>query len=603
VPRTSTSERENPEELLRVIAPPLRRQCAQVEQVASEVDGHFVALGEALEELFRDDAKIASQARELSSFVNDKKALVGAFQLFKKTTDLVDANLERTLEIGSQLDAVTHHLDQSRKHESEFSGLVMVFWVLVTSIRIEAAMLSDAERDEVVLLAISMERVHYELKRLVDIHFVRLDAIRVLIVDICRQVDKVRETSQRRAKLSQDEIHAFLATFQSTLDDVSRYCNSTSSQSAHIHESFNRIIVSLQFQDIIRQKLEQVALTCARILAPTDEAQLELHLAFTHQVALVQQRQLAEAQHQLIETERNIVEHSNQLLAASELALNDTKELRAGLVAALSDSDATAAFLTHLTELRGAISSTSEIAQVVAQAVDQVRAQLLEQLGAMTKFTMELRRIALNAQLHAARVSTGTALEELSAQTRRNSDDMRATTDIMLNELRTVMSFLEQISVTLLDLLALSGREDATLCSEAETVRAELVQMARSASASFTVTQTEFTALRRKIRGAVSEVEFDEATTGALEQAQRFFGLLGRRTAGLAQDVGVNAIVADWLQAVRLEYVMQDQRTVHDGATSAQNSAIDASAEPPTDALTDPVLAESNELGANVELF
>jgi hypothetical protein len=318
---------------------------------------------------------------------------------------------------------------------------------------------------------------------------------------------------------------------------------------------------------------------------------------------LVQQRQLAEAKQQLTETERSIVEHSSQLLTSSELALNDTKELRAGLVAALSDSDATAAFLTHLTELRGAISSTSEIAQVVTQAVDRVRAQLLEQLVTMAKFTMELRRIALNAQLHAARVSTGTALEVLSAQTRRNSDDMRATTDIMLNELRTVLSLLEQVSVTLLDLLALSGREDATLCSEAEAVRGELVQMAKRASSSFTVTQTEFTALRRKIRGAVSEVEFDEATTGALEQAQRFFGLVGRKTASLAQNVGVNAIVADWLQAVRLEYVMQDQRTLHDVATSAQDSTMTASAEPPTDAPTEPVLAESNELGANVELF
>ena len=603
MPSTSTSEPENPEELLRVLVPPLRRQCGQVEQVAREVDGHFVALGEALEELFRDDAKIASQARELSVFVSDKKALVGAFQLFKKTTDLVDANLERTLEIGNQLDTVTHHLDQSRKHESGFSELVLVFWVLVTSIRIEAAMLSDAERDEVVLLAISMERVYRELKRLVDVHFVRLDGIRVLIVDICRQVERVREASRRRVKLSQDKIRALLATFQSTLDDVSRYCNSTSSQSEHIRESFNRVIVSLQYQDIIRQKLEQVAVTCARILAPADEAQLRLHLAFTHQVALVQQRQLAEAQQQLTDTERSIIEHSSQLLTSSELALNDTKKLRAGLVSALSDSDATAAFLTQLTELRGAISSTSEIAQVVTQAVDRVRAQLLEQLVTMTKFTMELRRIALNAQLHAARVSAGTALEELSAQTRRNSDDMRATTDVMLNELRSVLSLLEQVSVTLLDLLALSGREDATLCSEAEAVWGEMVQMAKRASASFTVTQAEFMALRRKVQGAVSEVEFGEATTGALEQAQRFFGLLGRRTASLAQDVGVNAIVAEWLQAVRLEYVMQDQRTVHDGATSAQDSTTDTSAEPPTDASTGPVPAESNEMGANVELF
>jgi len=236
--------------------------------------------------------------------------------------------------------------------------------------------------------------------------------------------------------------------------------------------------VSLQFQDIIRQKLQNVALTCARIVAPAEESQLELHLAFTHQVALVQQRQLAEAQQQLAETERSVVENSTQLLASSELALSATKELRAGLITALSDSDATGAFLTHLAELRGAISSTSEIAQIVTQAVARVRAQLLEQLVTMAKFTLELRRIALNAQLHAARVSAGTALEELSAQTRRNSDDMRAITDVLINELRAVLSLLEQVSVTLLDLLALSNREDATLCDEAGEIRDELVQMA-----------------------------------------------------------------------------------------------------------------------------
>lgn len=601
--RPTISETEKAEELLRSFVPPLRRQCGYVEQVAREVDGHFVTLGEVLEELLRDDAKIAAQAREMSTFVSDKAALISAFQLFKKTTDLVDANLERTLEVGNQLDAVTHHLDRSREHESEFSELVLVFWALVTSIRIEAAMLPDAERDEVVLLAISMERVHFELKRLVDVHFVRLDGIRLLIVDICRQVSKVRGASRNRVRLSQEEIHAILTSFQSTLDNVGRYCERTSSQTGQIHESFNRIIVSLQFQDIIRQKLQNVALTCARIVAPAEESQLELHLAFTHQVALVQQRQLAEAQQQLAETERSVVENSTQLLASSELALSATKELRAGLITALSDSDATGAFLTHLAELRGAISSTSEIAQIVTQAVARVRAQLLEQLVTMAKFTLELRRIALNAQLHAARVSAGTALEELSAQTRRNSDDMRAITDVLINELRAVLSLLEQVSVTLLDLLALSNREDATLCDEAGEIRDELVQMAARMSASFAVTHSEFMALRRKIKDTVSGVEFDEATAKALEQAKRFFELLGNKTAALATRVGVNPTVTEWLQGVRLDYVMQDQRNVHDGATSAQGETMQASVEPLAIEQTDPSIPDTGDLGDNVELF
>jgi len=228
---------------------------------------------------------------------------------------------------------------------------------------------------------------------------------------------------------------------------------------------------------------------------------------------------------------------------------------------------------------------------------------LVEQLVNMGKFTVELRHIALNAQLHASRIASGTALEELASQTRRNSDDMRTTTDQLLADLRQVMAQLEGVSSRLWELLSISECDDAALSACSDEVRRDLSTMTSRTASSFAVATRRFSTLRQRIDTTVIRAKLGKETTGALERAEQFFGLIAKKTAPWSDEAGKDSKVAEWLTSMRLGYVMQSQRDVHDQATAGNPFEGDDPSAVSLVAALESTQPTCSEFGDNVELF
>ncbi len=591
---------ESPEELLRRVLSPLQRQRDAVRRAAADVDGTFVTLGDALGELVGDGSSLAERARELDGFVREKTALVGAYQLFKKSVDLAEANIERTEEIEAGLVEVTAKLHRTGELREAFGDAVRMFWMLATAIRIEAARLPAGEREGILHLVEGMNQVHGQLKSIVGEQFAGLDAINKRLLEIGGHADVLCAENRRCVRDSWTQLRALLDSFQAALDGVSSFCDDTAAQTLEMRACFDEILVALQFQDIVRQKLEHVGAACEQALLPVEGEPLELHLAFLHHLALLQEAQLGEALRDLTRAERTILDNAARLLASSGHALRTTRELHAGIVGALRGSSAAERFIATLDELHHTISSTSGIANEVSVAVERVRLQVLEQGRAMGKFTYDLRRIALNAQIHAARVSSGHALEVLAAESRSNSEETRALTERLLADVRAAMPTLERVRATLDDLLSLSGREAPALSAESREVSAEVDAMVTLASGSFVATEASFEALRGKVQFSVAGVAFGARVVGRLEEAQRCFAWVSRLTEPWAERGANDPRIAERVRALRTTYVMRDQRVVHDAVTTELFGTPGGDVDLPPMA---PVAATASELGDNVELF
>jgi hypothetical protein len=589
---------------LRSLIAPLATHRTAIADAAQRVDGTFGKLADAVGALMSDDVAIEGHARDLETFVQEKTALVSAYRLFERSAGLVEVNIASTRDIQQEVSEVLARMGSTRGLRGDFSQSVRMFWILGMTIRVEVARLPPSEREGILQLVAGMEDIYHGLRRLVDVQFRGIDDICVMLADIHVHVANVRAGNRVQVDEAWKEIRALLASLEDALSGVSGFCDQIAAQNASMKGSFSAILVALQYQDIVRQRLEHVALACGQAFEPEMDEEPERRWAVVHHVATVQQAQVAEALRELAKAEDVILCHSGQLLESSLRALQATRDLQSKIVRALENTNAARAFVHTIARLHHTIASTRGIAGEVNGAVEQVRARVLTHGAAMTRFTYDLRLIALNAQVHAARVSAGGPLEVLSAETRRSSDETRGNAEHLLAQVRDTVPLLEQVTTTLTDLLSASSRDEVSLRSEGAEVERALEQMVVTTATSFVDTEASFEEVRRKVQNSVSGLTFGGAVTRALEAARHDFERLASETSEVARLFVGDQKLAARLEELRLGYVMQDQRAVHDAATgnSASDDVLfDAEA-------TSPVPAPSGEesdadLGDNVELF
>jgi hypothetical protein len=590
------------EDLLRLVAPVQRHRDA-VAHASMEVDGMFGALGDVLGELMRDDSAVACQADELRSFVRDKAALVRAYQLFKKSIDLVEANIERADDIERGLLGVSERLSGTAKRRKELAKSVQTFWILATSIRIEAPKLPDGQSDEILHLVTGMDQVYGKLKVIFEQQFDGLDEIGHLLRDIIRNIRDARAANLQHVKNAWLQIHKLLATLEPALDSVHQFCTSSAAQTAESASSFREIVVALQYQDIVRQKLEQVVTACDQILRTEDGAEVASHLSLTHHVATIQAAQLERALNEIGKARSAIAVNSGRLMVVSQLTLRVTKGLQARVLNALRATDVAAKFTAIIGGLHDTLSTTASLGEGVRGAVTGARTRVLEQGRAMVGFTSELRRIALNAQVHSARVTGGRALEALAAETTNNSDSTREATNLFLEDVGAIVPLLEEVRAILDDVLELSNRERDTLHHEAERVQSQLEHMVSKTSAQFAAAEGDLGVLRSKLSLTVSEAKLSTSVLDALHVAQTAFVDLAEDTAPWALAGAADPALQARLDKLRAQYVMQDQRSVHDTSVGRLGGLTAPKQEAPVGAASSGGAAESSEFGANVDLF
>jgi hypothetical protein len=574
---------------------------------ALQIGGQFSTLGDRLGELLTLDRAVGEAATRLDAVVGDRGALEHAHRLLERSTMLLEANLARADEIDARLTAVAAGLASARRCEPSFGEATTYFWMLTTAFRIEATSLSSEHRDLITPLIGAMETIHRELKGAVAKQFSHLGEVEVVVVAIGTRLAEVRVANRARAAASREHVQRILEAFQGTLDRASSFRSGAEAaeQNESLRQSFSGIVVALQFQDIVSQKLEQVARAFDTLATPIDGTR-EQQLAVTHFLACVQDGQIASAGEKIFDARLAILRNVTGLLLSSDLGLHSVRGLRDLAVDGRGGTDAADLLLTNLSELHGVVASTLRIAEDVGRVVEEVRAKVVAQIATMASFATALHLVAINAQIHSAKVPAGTALEMLSDRTRGNSADMRALTSRLLVEVRAIVPELEAVDATLTDLRGLSAREQASLQQEAIVAQRGLRDVFAQLKASFSSFEHEFIALRDKVRTMLGEADYTDDLDLAFARARRSCSVLAAATKHYAEVRRGDPVVGAAIESLRVDYVMQGQRDVHDLVTRAATS-VDAGAEASAAvgerSFALPSRHELVDLGDNIELF
>jgi len=275
--------------------------------------------------------------------------------------------------------------------------------------KIESAYLHEDQRDTFITVTVEIEK----LRALVEETFRRnAELLESAQVTLRTMHERLKIDFDRQEKLvggkRQQITDAFENLDRQVATNATRDNNMHAISSALANE-VSKVVMGLQFQDIFKQKCEQVlrglegyerSFSAERedvsTLCPLDQAAAELDGGIGS-----------------VRTGVNLIRsHMEELEAQS---LNQDDQGSEGLVQVLLDT---------IEDVNGIISGMAKLAEDAHTAVKPAGQIALSMSSALTELAINMQHIALNAQVRSVWIGAGTGLEELAARTAEISNQI-----------------------------------------------------------------------------------------------------------------------------------------------------------------------------------
>lgn len=613
----------------------LHHDGAVLHELSSTTEGEFLRIGESLQDFYR-------RAREISQLASSVAERISG-----------DEMVHARLELQSIFEEVKHQGETSRKGVEGLSSLLQAFGdirnqldgfdktvkhlqVLCNFIRIESARLGerstgfDALSDDVRKLGSTVASKSTDLTE-------RSNSISVLI----RQHLKMAAGFSSRQKEQERDILHRAEQNLSALTDRYQRSSSTLQEIAdrwvHISKNIGEIVSSLQFHDITRQRLEHAGEALSELGAdaagpvrpegvsgflpwwPGKRDLLSKHAASLFAPCEIQAAQLRYAEADLTAAMLRLNTHLREI---ADDSVGMSREIRK--LAGNADGE-NRSFLSELekelSSLLNAMSDYVEINREYAASIAHVQATV----GDMSLFIkdieligIEMRMIALNACIHAARIGNdGVVLGVLAEAIHQLSVDTARQIEAISGSLKVITAAAGSLSTD----------TDPQRFQQGQIRKEGMTDHVRALLAPLHRMDEEISVLLNRIDDAGSELSEEiEQTVQGITVQQRMGDGIGAVVSGLdrlireMRDILPEAeqeTQRKSLAASAERYTMEQERLVHQavaasvpllaGTSSAKDEKTGGSPEEAPrghDAGSSPQGGTSEEdLGDNVELF
>jgi hypothetical protein len=371
------------------------------------------------------------------------------------------------------------------------------------------------------------------------------------------------------------------------------------SQYAAISSSFNKLIVSIQFHDITRQQIEHVieVLELFSIQGEADGFDISGYPPGMSRVLGLQSAQLADAA-QKFASSVVVVERSLGEIADHVIAMSGESRMLSGMSQGVEGSiflSMEQDFCMILTGL-DQTANTGSATKVAQQGLREIIGQMQEPIHEIQKIELEMRRIALNAQISACNLGpAGIALEVLSGSVQQLASECRGRSESLSSTRWAVTGERRQRKPVS------SGGTRATDGTMKE-LRLAVDDMHSSSDRGSTLIQ-KIVARGDSVARELSATR-DGFSAGSLFAAAigRVQGTIGEMAAKaesslpLGDDYEPKIVFAD----LASHYTMQAERDVHDAVDRAKAEYVSV-VEPVKERAAFP--GDGDELGDNIEFF
>ena len=551
-------------------------------QVSAALEKNFLLTGDALEKLAGQGGEFVRQSE---IFVGSATGRAGGSALFFNAMHVVESPLgflnnshPETRRILQRLKQDSERIDELINVQIELQRTIGPLKYIQTLFKIESAPLGGDVQAMFGALTKEIEILHDQVCELFTTKFLELRGIQRTVNQVVHELQTQTDGLWDSIAKEKAQIDHSLHELQQELIDNQARESHISQLSKAINQEIQQVVIGLQYQDIINQKLEHTGASLAQIEAHLNS---EHAGAFLKQSCRLEAEQLQAVRKDLAGAEKAIksgIEKTLDHLVNADtrcLTLAEYKQLTTsadGMVQVLFD-----VFVT----LRKQITTTVASSAGAFEKLRPIGGLASDLTLVVRNLSQRIHLIGLNAQLQAAQVGNGAGLEVLSARTseisratNRISEDVAKKLDQLVLDLAEDVKALESLHSAAL-------QQQTILANEGAAAEHELHALRDGALGSLTLINTLLDDIRSESQAIIETVNYVATADGTLADLEKKL----RTIADTVGDTGDPATskAHEFLQKFHNGYTMHSERKVFADVVSGPASPIVLHEEPPVE--------------------
>lgn len=424
-----------------------------LQAVVTEVEKRFLAITSSLETLPAISEDMVAQSERLLGLASGKQEGSSAFQsaleLLKAPLAFIDHCQEQNRQLTGQLQAAMVKIDRMLGYEATLQRTVAPLKFIQTLFKVESASLPHTVQLMFLALTEDIDRLQQQVNQTFGAKFELLRNARHTIRTVVSQLQETARTQDAAARAKKQAIQRALDELQSELKRNEDRDIQLTFVTRAINQEVGRIVMSLQAQDIVSQKMAHVLQAVASMETRLqgysgDPKSGPATMAFCRDASRVQAGQLQAIQQDLrgaATTMEGAVTAIRQQIATLDKDCLCLKELDTvtvgvhGLVQVLLDT---------MGDVRSTVTAAVRSAEHSYTAIRPIGGLASNVTGTMRQLSAQIHLIALNAQVQAAHIGSGTGLEILAAGTATIAAETTSISENVARELDTLTASLAE---------------------------------------------------------------------------------------------------------------------------------------------------------------
>ncbi|HXG48331.1 MAG TPA: methyl-accepting chemotaxis protein [Methylomirabilota bacterium] len=548
-----------------------RRRLAEAAHALQE---RFLALGSRLEALHCSGQRLVAQAESLLALAlghGDGQRLLGAAAaLAGDTLEFIAASERKSRELVAALRETRSRTRSLSRGEHALNQCVAPLKFIQVLFHIEAVRLPSGIRENFVSLIEEIGRLTAHIQEAVRQRFRQIQPANQVILTLEDHLRHRVSSFEETLRTRQSHLRVTLAGLQSDLARNQTRDARLPRVSQTIARAIGQVVMNLQVQDIINQKLEHVGEAIDQMSADLErlDSAASAQTASTSrgswkQTSHLQAAQLAAARSDLEQAAQSI---SGALRSVLDLAAKlDADCLSLGDAppshTAIGDNGAAALLRATLGDLRATVAALVQDVQRDCQIAAPIEQMASNLSSTVKRMASDIHLLALNAHVQAAQTGEGTGLSTLATGLAQVSVEIAKLNETIVADLDSVGDSLTGLTRTLTDWLN-QGRQHLSRLGQTGSEH-ECALMAYQEQASQCSREIAFTVEQIVTEARAALVEVEEALA-ILEPAHRLQEALETLAQSLP-DAPADQTDAGGSPTDRLvpRYTMESERAVH----------------------------------------
>ena len=531
----------------------------------SEMEAEFLATGAGFQRLAQQKREVQQQCDALVGLVvggTEDSPIQFALYLLRKAEDLIQARYDQYDEVFATFRELHQRLcDLPKQHE----GLQLVLSPLIfitVAFRIEASRHPAEVQGVFFTLAADVSRMLSDVRDTMDRQFAEIAASERSASTLMEGVSASIQQHRKLVGQSMESSYIHLRSLHDALACAGEGAAGLTTLNQDVSRYLGHIVMAQQCQDIARQKIEHVGEAMDEMSehlgtgAETGARGAADSRHFVDQAGQIQQRQVQDVFDELTRAADTLQAGMQSLRANSGAAA----EVAVKVGAATLDAKAGRRCQGTIGEVPSIIDQAVKNTADVLAAFQPLQASFINCTDIATRLAIDLRLIALNAQIFAIQSANGATLEVLAGRMHVISDETIQHVGKLEQPLRDTADKVNNLRQRLTDFRELEQAEQQVLIDEAKVSQRKLADLETAIPDLIGGITHQQMAFASSIEAGLADIQFPNTAAAAQERVLRFFSELVEWSGPGAGGSTVYSAKIDRLQA---NYTMESERRTH----------------------------------------